>query len=129
MNAVVEKPFTAGNLPAIGAEIAGGKFAGISLYKGERVGLILLPDNGGDRPHAAALEWAKGLDADLPTRIDMCVLYENAREEFEDEWHWTSETHPRYADYAWCQGFGDGNQDLDRKSYGYRCRAVRRVAI
>jgi len=33
------------------------------------------------------------------------------------------------ADYAWCQGFVYGNQGSGHKSRGYRCRAVRRVAI
>jgi len=116
-------------LPAIGAAFEGGKFGGISLYQGERVALVLLPDEGGARNHAEALKWAQSLGADLPTRIDLCVLYDNLRGEFKEDWHWSSETHPRLADYAWFQGFGHGGQITNLKSYDFRCRAVRRVAI
>jgi hypothetical protein len=122
-------PFTAAALPAIGAEVAGGKFAGVTLFNGERYGLIVLPADGEERSHAEAVAWAKAQGGELMTRIDAVVAYENLRDEFEADWYWLAETHPKYADCAWLQYFLYGSQLSTRKSDVFRCRAVRRVAI
>jgi len=50
-------------------------------------------------------------------------------EAFEREWYWTSTQSADVSDFAWFQGFDDGNQGDWRKDYKSMARAVRRVAI
>jgi hypothetical protein len=115
-------------LPKIGQPLEGGIYAGITLHNDQRAALILLS---GDemKPHAEATAWAKEQGGELPSRIDMLVLFKNQRDEFKHDWYWTSEAVTGHADCAWVQGFGYGGQYYGHKSTGPRCRAVRRVAI
>ena len=56
-------------LPALGQPFAGGTFAGITTQQdGTHLAVVLLPDQAIDVTLQAAMEWAKGLDAELPTR-------------------------------------------------------------
>lgn len=128
MNAATEAQ-PAAALPAIGAAFSGGIFAGITLHDDKLHALVLLPEDGDAMEWPDALEFAAKADGVLPSRIDMIVLYKNLRDQFKREWYWTSEEHPVDADYAFIQLFGFGHQNLGRKVYGCRARAVRRVAI
>jgi hypothetical protein len=46
-----------------------------------------------------------------------------------ERWYWSSTQHASGPSCAWGQGFGDGDQYGDRKTYEGRARAVRRFAI
>jgi hypothetical protein len=66
-------------------------------------------------------------DCHLPSRAESALLYAVMPERFEPGWHWTS---TQYSDYdAWYQRFNYGLQNLNVKSYGGRCRAVRRLPL
>ena len=129
MNVAVDTPIAAISLPAIGAAFSGGIFAGITLHEDKLHALVLLPDDGEDMEWPDALEWAAKRDGVLPSRIDMLILFKNLRAQFKKDWYWTSEENPVYADYAFIQLFGYGDQGYGRKGNDYRARAVRRVAI
>lgn len=69
-------------------------------------------------------------DWSLPNRREARLLEINCHDSFDlDSWYWTSEQSARNGGYAWMQGFGFGDQDVDRKSDKCRARAVRRVFI
>ena len=76
-----------------------------------------------------AMAWAKAQGGELPTRKEQALLFANAAEHFEQEWYWSQEVHPVYADYAFFQAVFSGGQYGGRKAYDYRARAVRRVAL
>jgi hypothetical protein len=115
-------------LPAIGAPLEDGIYAGITVHMDLPLALVLLP--GEDKlPWAKAGNWAKAQGGILPSRFDALVLFKNLKKEFKEEWYWTSEEYAGYADFAWVQGFDYGDQSSDHKSDVCRCRAVRRAAI
>jgi hypothetical protein len=120
-------------LPAIGTVWPGqgGTFAGLVRDVDGRTRALIVSDA---RPDAAlpwrkAMEWAAKVRDDghadfaLPTRNEARVLWANAREAFEPEWHWLSEEYDRA--YAWYQLFSGGDQYDARKVSTLRCRAVR----
>jgi len=76
-----------------------------------------------------AMDWAKSIGGELPSRREQRVLFANAKEAFSDTWYWSGEQGAVYADYAWYQGFLDGLQSYTRKSYEGRARAVRRIYL
>ena len=107
----------------------GEAYAGVILKDGVPTHhLVLLP---GDecKPWKDAVAWAKDQGGELPTRKEQALLFANCGALFKQDWYWSGETHARNADYAWVQSFDLGGQDVARKSYALRCRAVRRVAI
>jgi hypothetical protein len=59
------------------------------------------------------------------------LLFSEAKEtgDFEADWYWTSTQCAGVAQSAWVQGFYGGDQDITRKGYELRARAVRRVPI
>ena len=119
------------SLPALGAALEGGIFAGLTTKPdGTHCAVVLLPD----KPDARlkwqhAVEWAQGLQAELPTRPVSALLFANARAQFEREWHWTSEVHEDDGSFAWFRNFGYGSQSYYRKSYEGRARAVRLIPL
>ena len=118
-------------LPALGAEIHGGIYAGVSTDKtGELYMLVLLADKPAkDLAWKPAMAWAKKLDADLPSRVESALLFANLREKFTKEWHWTNEEHEADASYAWLCYFNYGHQYYDLKSAEGAARAVRRLPL
>jgi hypothetical protein len=92
--------------------------------------LILLADTPtDDLSWQAAMDWAKRVGGELPTRREQALLYANCKEQFEAAWCWSSEQHASYSHYAWVQTFGNGNQNVSVKSAERRARAVRRFPI
>ena len=92
--------------------------------------VILLPGDSDDGTWQAAMDWAKSIGGDLPTRIEQAMLWAGFRDQFEKDWYWSNETHHADSACAWYQYFGSGYQHDDRKDgYGCRARAVRRLSI
>jgi hypothetical protein len=120
-------------LPAIGAALEGGIFCGLTTKPdGTHHAVVLLPDAPAERLNwANAMAWAEGLGngAQLPTRPVAALLFANAKPQFEEAWHWTSETHVNDSSCAWYQTFSYGTQYHYDKSYAGRARAVRLIQL
>lgn len=106
----------------------GETYVGLTLHDQKPHHLILLA--GDEKKNwKDAIAWAKKKGGELPSRIDMIVLYELAKDKFQTTWYWTGQEYAGLAVSAWVQHFGYGGQYSGRKSYDGRCRAVRRVPI
>lgn len=90
--------------------------------------LILMPDSAEPMPWSKAMEWADELGGELPNRVESALLFATLKDEFEEAWYWTRESHSN-DEYAWVQGFDDGYQDITRKHDDGRARAVRRLVL
>lgn len=80
-------------LPALKAPLLGGAFIGLTtLLDGTHHAVVLLADKSPKRlPWKQATAWAKKLKATLPTRPVAALIFANARDLVEPNWHWTSE--------------------------------------
>ena len=114
---------------AIGEAFAGGIYAGImrGVDGAPDEHLVLLPGAAEDVTWEAAGEWAKAEGGDLPTRREQRLLFINLKDQFEEEWYWSSEQ--AGPSTAWPQYFYGGVQDGFNRSYEGRARAVRRLEI
>lgn len=111
--------------------MSGERYAGAILRADGNIAhhLILLPGQADDINWSAAKDWAAEQGGELPTRSEQALLYANLKDEFERQWYWSGEQHAASADSAWCQDFGNGDQDTDHKDDELRARAVRRLTI
>jgi len=91
--------------------------------------LVLLPGQAEELEWDKAIEWASEQGGELPTRREQALLYANCKQHFEAAGYWSSQQHESNSSWAWCQYFLGGTQGHDRKSYGLRARAVRRLII
>ena len=115
-------------LPAIGAALAGGTFAGLTtLPNGTHHAVVLLPGKGDDLTYQQAGEWAKEQGGVLPTRPVAALLFANVQAQLQPEWHWTADEHS--ASYAWYCTFDEGSQGLTLKSYEGSAVAVRLIPL
>jgi len=90
--------------------------------------VILLPgDFAGD--HATMLAKAAEIGGDLPSRLELNLLFVEARDAFKRDWYWSNEKHASESGYAWYQSFDYGGQDFSYTDVSLRARAVRRVPI
>ena len=121
-------PITIATLPALGAELQGGTFAGITTQPdGAHCAVILLPDQGSKLSWNAAVDWAKALDAELPTRPVAAMLFANVKVKLRPAWHWTSEEDD--ASSAWSCDFYDGYQSSFHESFEGSAVAVRLIPL
>ena len=100
---------------------------------------ILLGKNGQPDHHVALLDgeyklnWndamkkAKELGYVLPCRRTQSLLFANAKEQFADDWYYSSEQYSE--DGAWIQDFYYGDQFSGSKGYELRCRFVRLIQL
>ena len=115
-------------LPNIGSELAGGKFAGLTTQKdGTQAAVILLPHQTPKLTWKKAMTWAKKLKAELPSRPVASLLFANLKSDLRPRWHWTSEEIG--ASYAWECSFNDGSTGNTHKNYEGSAVAVRLVQI
>lgn len=116
------------NLPTMNT---GESYAGLSRdpKTGEWHHLVLLPaTTNKDLTWQEAVEWAKSVGGELPTRFEAALLYANLRDKLDtDHWHWTGTQHAAEPAWAWTQYFYYGSQDYGPKVDHGRARAVRRV--
>ena len=91
--------------------------------------LFLLPGEQLDVQWQAAIDWAKGIGGDLPTRREQSLLIANCKHEFKSTWYWSNTSYERDSSCAWVQGFYGGSQGTSPKYDGNHARAVRRLPI
>jgi hypothetical protein len=114
----------------------------IELQPGEHYAGLLLDDQGAPLHHVVlvpgeaedvswddAMSWARTTGGELPTRREQSLLFANLKSHFREAWYWSGEQHAESASRAWFQGFNDGTQLIDDKSYEARARAVRRLPL
>ena len=105
---------------------------GLVNATGDVTHTILLPAEAEKRMNwPDAMEWAKGLNADLPTRAELVMAFEQHRSQFKEAAYWsnTPDADPEYAGWAWYQYFITGYQNLTQQTNELRARAVRRLTI
>jgi len=91
--------------------------------------LILLPGDHEDTTWQVAVDWAKSIGGELPTRREQSLLFANGKQHFERDWYWSGELYASEPSCAWCQDFYDGGQYGLRINRQCRARAVRRVML
>ncbi|MBC2768596.1 DUF1566 domain-containing protein [Pusillimonas minor] len=99
----------------------------IGNQKGELYHLILLPGDNNEASQADQLVWAKSIGGDLPNKIEMAMLWNTCRDQFQKDWYWSNQTHEIYSECARYQNFGNGHQGGSYVSAELRGRAVRRI--
>lgn len=116
------------DLPALGTDLDGGTFAGITTRKdGTHCAVVLLPEQCEKLTWKKAMNRAKRLDGELPSRPVAAMLFANVKSLLKPTWHWTSEEDD--ASYAWSCYFNYGYQGYDRKSYEGGAVLVRQIPI
>lgn len=90
---------------------------------------ILLPKEHDFEPDTWQNQMAKAalIGADLPTRAELVIMYEQFSNEFQKSWYWSNTTDRDGEQWAWYQYFGNGDQHNFNKGSVLRARAVRRV--
>jgi len=121
-------------LPRIHSTYADGEFMGVvgrnTLQPDHDYLLIDLGYAPRCMHHADVLSWARSIGGDLPDRREGRLLWANRRDgQFADGAHWLSEQYAGDGDYAWCQYFDTGNQNINRKYDALLALAVRRVPL
>lgn len=91
--------------------------------------LVLLPGDNDDATWQAAVDWAKSIGGELPSRREQSLLYANLKPQFQSDWYWSGEQHASVPQFAWFQLFSTGSQYGLLISGTCRARAVRRVLI
>ena len=116
------------NIPAIGSEWNGGIYAGLTIHENKPAHLILLPGQV-IKTWSDAKVWAAEQNAELPSRVDALILFQNLKGEFEERWYWTGELDASDPASAWLQDFLNGYQHCSYTYHEFRARAVRRLPI
>jgi len=115
-------------LPAIGADLEGGTFAGLTTKPdGTHCAVVLLPGTGTDLTWTKAKGWAKKQGGELPSRPVAALLFANVKASLQPRWHWTSDEYD--ASYAWYCGFLNGHQNGSHKSIEGGAVAVRQIPL
>lgn len=114
---------------ALGAPLEGGTFAGvITLPNGTHAAVVLLADKPSEELNwADAKKWAESVGGELPARPAAAMLFANAKDQFDSEWHWTSEAYS--GSHAWIQYFDDGGQVTGHVDGNDCARAVRMIPL
>ena len=116
------------SLPAIGAALDGGIFAGLTTKPDStHCAVVLLPGGGTDLTWKKAKTWAEEQGGELPSRPVAALLFANVKASLQLGWHWTSEEFD--ASHAWDCYFNDGYQFYDHKSYAGSAVAVRQIPL
>ena len=129
---ILSKPVTEFVLPETAIDLKYGEhYAGIVIGKeGAKSYHLILVDGEVEKvTWQQALDWAKSIGAELPSRREQALLYANLKEQFTENYYWSRETYADNSDYAWLQNFDNGYQNYNNKDNNYRARAVRRLVI
>ena len=118
------------SLPAIGAALDGGIFAGLTTKPDStHCAVVLLPGGGTDLTWKKAKTWAEEQGGELPSRPVAALLFANCKPHLQPRWHWSCEEHEEDASYAWTCTFNSGNQFSYHKSYEGSAVAVRQIPL
>jgi len=118
------------DLPAVGAALNSGIFAGVITNAGKHVAVVLLYGRGERLNWERALMWAEQQDGELPTRPVAALLFANCKTKLTPGWHWTAdEDDASYASYTWHCDFSYGYQSGTHKDDELAAVAVRYVEI
>ena len=80
------------SLPAIGGELDGSTFAGLTTKPdGTHCAVFLLPGTDIDLTWTKAKAWAKKQGGELPSRPVAALLFANVKSALQPRWHWTSD--------------------------------------
>jgi len=116
------------SLPALGAQLEGGIFAGVTTLKdGTHCAVVLLHEQGTNLTWKKALAWAEKQGGELPTRPVAALLFANVKDKLQPRWHWTREEDD--ASFAWYCYFLNGDQSIYPKSYEGSAVAVRLIPL
>jgi hypothetical protein len=116
------------SLPAIGGDLDGGIFAGLTTKPdGTHCAVVLLPNTATDLTWTKAKAWAKKQGGELPSRPVAALLFANVQSALWPRWHWTCDEFD--ASYAWGCNFDDGSQRDHHKSYEGGAVAVRQIPV
>jgi len=126
---VSSQPLTFASLPPLKQPLEGGIFCGvITLTDGKHYAVVKLDAKPDERlPWKAAMEWAKKVGGQLPSRAVAALLFSVAKDLFEPDWHWTCE--PFGSSCAWGCGFGSCGQYCYTASYAGCAMAVRLIPL
>jgi hypothetical protein len=118
-------------LPAVGAPFLGGIFAGVTTNGGKHhCAVVLLLDWPAPTHWQAAMDWAKSVGGELPSRAVSALLFANLRDKFlPRSSHWTSEPDGSYGSCAWVTNFLDGRQYSYHTGDEVRALAVRLIPL
>ena len=115
-------------LPAMGSDLEGGTFAGITTQAdGTHIAVVLLSAWSEGLTWKKAITWATKQGGVLPTRPIAALLYANLKPKLQPRWHWTNEEDD--ASCAWDCGFDRGTQLSGLKSYEGCAVAVRLIHL
>ena len=78
------------DLPAVGAALNSGIFAGVITRNSAHVAVVLLYGRGESLTWAKANEWAKNQGGELPTRQVAALLLDNCKDNLPTDWLWTN---------------------------------------
>ncbi len=120
-----------GALLVPGVRVQGATYIGIcTASDGSLYALLKLDDKPAKRlPWTEAMAWAKGLNADHPTRPEAALIFAMLKDKLDSAWHWTNETCSWDASYAWICHFVHGDTYSNHKSYDGAAVAVRRLPL
>lgn len=119
-------------VPAADIELADGEiYAGLILNDDGTPShhLVLLPGDHEDTTWQAAVDWAKSLGGELPSRREQSLLFANGKQHFERDWYWSGELYASEPIYAWYQYFDVGYQSIIHIGLQCRARSFRRLPI
>ena len=89
--------------------------------------VILLPGDNDPADWDTQAAWAQSIGGELPTRLELSLLYAKCKSLFEEVAYWADDC-PE-SGWAWCQYFYGGNQYSNHEDLELRARAVRRLPI
>ena len=89
--------------------------------------LILLPGDNAPSDWDTQAAWAQSIGGELPTRVELSLLYAKCKSLFEEVAYWADDC--TESGWAWYQHFYGGTQYGLRKYNEFRARAVRRLPI
>ena len=115
------------DLPAVGAALNSGIFAGVITHAGKHVAVVLLYGRGERLNWERALMWAEQQDGELPTRSVAALLFANCKTRLTSGWHWTADEDDAF--FVWDCHFGNGDQSSPHKSYELAAVCVRLIPI
>ena len=91
--------------------------------------VILLPGDNDDATWQHQKEWAASIGGDLPTCLELALLWQTCRTQFDEEVYWSNEDFTGDIGWALCQDFLDGDQSPEYQTIPRRARAVRRLIL